>query len=776
MPEERATVVRTALGDDAFTFVHFAGRDEINRCFDFTVKLISTKLDIDPLEMLGKPISIEAESGDPKRWFTGLVASFGLRRIEDRMAHYEAIVRPWFWFLHHTTDCRIYQNMSVVEIVEDVFSRHADATFEKRLQGSYPAREYCVQYDETDLDFVQRLLEHEGISYFFEYADGAHTMVLADAMSKMRPAPGYETVEYHFEDRAMRRDREYMTRWLPSSSVRPGGYAHTDYDFTKPGADLMAQSQEAFAHALAEGEHYRHPGAHLDVARGDGLAAIRREELQAPHRRVSAGGTVRGLFSGCTFKLEGFPREDQNDEYLVVRADYRFGDPGFVSGAEAEGGEFHVALEVAPTSIPFRPPRSTRRPVMRGPQTATVVGPSGEEIFTDEYARVKVQFHWDRLGKRDQNSSCFLRVSQTWAGAGWGFIQIPRIGQEVIVDFLDGDPDRPIVTGRVYNAKEMPPYGLPGNATQSGLKTNSSPGGGGWNELRFEDKAGSEEVYFQAEKDHNLLIKNDRSKLVQHDQKDRIDNNAKHSVGVNLDEDVGNNKTTSVGVDRTVTIGNNDTESVGVNRSLTVGSNETISIGSNSTETIGVNHSQTVGAIQTISVGAARVDTVGAAETRSVGAVQTNTIGLSRTVTVGASQTHSIGAKDSWTIGAAQEVSIGASQTVKIGSDAGLTIGGARTTKIAKDDATEIGGALAVKVGKAASFDVKEDVHVKAGQSVVIEATDSILIKCGSAAIALKKDGTISIEGKDITIKGSGGINVKASSKVVVKGSAIDNN
>ena len=236
---------------------------------------------------------------------------------------------------------------------------------------------------------------------------------------------------------------------------------------------------------------------------------------------------------------------------------------------------------------------------MRGPQTATVVGPSGEEIFTDEYARVKVQFHWDRKGKKDQNSSCFVRVSQTWAGSGWGFIQIPRIGQEVIVDFIEGDPDLPIITGRVYNASQMPPYGLPGSATQSGWKSDSSLGGGGYNELMFEDKAGSELVNFQAQKDHNLLVKNDRTKLVQHDQSDRIDHDAKHSVGHNLDEDVGNNKTVKVGVDQTTNIGNNDTETVGVNRSLTVGSNETISIGSNSTETIGIAHTQTVASVQT---------------------------------------------------------------------------------------------------------------------------------------------------------------------------------
>ncbi|MBN9077545.1 MAG: type IV secretion protein Rhs [Rhizobiales bacterium 65-79] len=768
MSNDRAAVIVTPIGSEELTFAHMTGRDEISRCFAYTVGFVSRNAEIDPLSMLGGPVSIEGESGDPKRWFSGIVSEFRLTRIEDRITHYEAVVRPWLWLLSNTTDCRIFQQMSVVEIVEKVFSKYGSAKFEKRLQGSYPPREYCVQYDETDLDFVQRLLEHEGIMYFFEHGDGEHTLVLADAMSKLKPAPGYETVHYHFEGQAARRDTEYITEWIPSSSVRPGAYAHTDFDFKKPGADLMAKSQQAFGHKEASGENYRQPGAHLDVGRGDKIAAIRREELQAPHRRVTAAGTVRGLFPGCTFKLEGFPRDDQNREYLVVGAQYALYDPEYRSGAEAEEETFQIVLELAPTNVPFRPPRITPRPVMRGPQTATVVGPSGEEIFTDEYARVKVQFHWDRLGKKDQNSSCFVRVSQTWAGSSWGFIQIPRIGQEVIVDFVEGDPDRPLITGRVYNGAQMPPYGLPANATQSGVKSNSSKGGGGWNEFRFEDKAGSEQVYFQAQKDHDLLIKHDRTKHVQHDQSDRIDHDAKHSVGHNLDEDVGNDKTVKVGVDQTTNIGSNDTETVGSNRSLTVGSNETIGIGANSTETIGANHSQTVAIVQTISVGAARVDTVGASETRSVGASQSNTIGATRSVTVGADQSHAIGASDSWTIAADQGVAIGGGQSTEIGKG--------RSAKIAADDATEVGGSRGLKIAKGSEVEVGEDGLIKIGKTLAIEAGDAITITCGSAGIALKKDGTITISGKDITINGSGKINVKASGDITMKGSEIKQN
>ncbi|MGL4238477.1 type VI secretion system Vgr family protein [Tabrizicola sp.] len=767
MADGRDITVSTALGDKLL-FAQMEGFDEISQCYRYETGLISKDINLKAEDILGTPVTITVRAGEAKRYFHGIVAEFAFHEYREDYAHYRAVLRPWLWFLTNRSDNRIFQKKSVVEIIEEVFKPHANVKVEKRLKKSYPPREYCVQYRETDLDFVQRLMEHEGIFYHFDHADGEHTLVLSDANSSVKDAEGFGTIKFRGEAGNVIGQDDVITSLLPRSSVRSGTYVHTDYDFKKPPTDLMTKSDDPKPHELAAGEQYHYPGDYIEIGQGEPLAAIRLQEAQAPHVRVDATGNVRGLWSGVSFQLEEFERAADNQKYLVLRSDYEMWDDQYRAGMQREGEGFGVRLKLQPLSLTFRPERRTPKPLMSGPQTAVVVGPSGEEIFTDEYARVKVQFHWDRLGGKDENSSCFVRVSSVWAGSGWGFIQIPRIGQEVIVDFLEGNPDMPIITGRVYNASQMPPYGLPANATQSGWKSNSSPGGGGWNELRFEDKAGSEEVYFQAQKDHNELIKNNESRTVGNDFAEDVGHDAKQDIGNNRTETVGNDKSVKVGHDRTVGIGNNDTETVGVDRSLTVGSNETISVGSNSTETIGLNHTQTVAVAQTITVGAARVDSVGATETRSVGAAQTNTIGATRAVTVGASQSHSIGSDDSWTIGSNRGVTVAGNETMSVGGNQSETVSGDVALKIAKGRATDITNAEMVNVGK--------DMGVKVGKKFVLDVTDEITLKCGDAQVTMKKDGTITIKGKDISLTASGKINAKADGNITMKGAKINQN
>ena len=768
MPSTREFTVTTPLGPETLLFAHLTGRDEVSRCFDYHLALASRDIDIAAEDLLGKPVTVAVGRDEVVRYLNGLVERFAFTGIRDGFAQYRARLRPALWFLSKTRDNRIFQDMSVVDIIDEVFSAYPDLRFEKRLDGSFEPREYCVQYGESDLDFVERLMEHEGIFYFFEHGDGGHTLVLCNANSKLKPAPGFEEVRFQPDVTVSFKDGEFITEWERTAAVVTGTYTQTDYDFVRPAADLMSQKSQPVGHSQDSGQVYHFPGTYTELARGDALSAIRADELQAPRQRIVARGTARGLLSGATFTLTGFPREIENDEYAILVAEYSMWDDQYVASSGRTGEGYEVTLLLAPATITYRPERRAPKPVMKGPQTAEVVGPGGEEIYTDEYARVKVHFHWDRLGAKNESASCWVRVSATWAGAGWGFIQIPRIGQEVIVDFLEGDPDQPIITGRVYNAAQMPPYGLPGSATQSGWTSNSSPGGGGFNALRFEDKAGSEEVYFQAQRDHNELVKNDESRTIGHDWFEDVGNDATQSVGHDRTESVGNDKSTSVGNNRTVSIGVDDTESVGSNRSLSVGSNETIAIGANSDETIGANHSQSVSIAQNLSVGAARTRTVGAAEAVTVGAAQMINVGAVRNVNVGAAQIHGIASSDSWTVGG--------SQTIAVSGDRSLTVGGGQTISVTGDESVGIDGAHAVKVGKAQFTDVAEDAGWKSGKDILIEAADSITLKCGSAAVAMKKDGTITVEGKDITVKGSGKINIEASSDVTIKGSKINQN
>ncbi|RCW89002.1 type VI secretion system Vgr family protein [Paracoccus lutimaris] len=780
MPTDRFAKLTTPLpGDEmlastpmtdftGLAFQRMRGDDGISRCFEYEISAISGTPDVKADALLGAEVGLcvvtDREKPDCKRYFHGIVDRFHFAGTDEE-GHwlYRLVVRPRMWLLSKTTDNRIFQEKSVKDIVSEVLDQHGCSDYEWDLRGTPAPRSYCVQYGESDLDFVQRLLEHEGIFYFFRFTDGKHTLVLCDDLELLQAADGGEKLAFREKAADRYGGGGVISRFSRVDGIVPGSHSLTDYDFEKPSADLLTKTDNPGDHAGADGARYSYPGRYVEHGRGGDLADIRNQEDQVHAHVITALSTASAPAAGNIFDLIEFPRQQENITYVIERAAYDIRGEGYRSpraekGAaqrpgqslhegftrEAESAGFAALYTLLPRSITYRPPRVTPRPSMKGPQTAVVVGPAGEEIYTDKYSRVKVQFHWDRLGRSNEHSTCFVRVSSAWAGSGWGFIHVPRIGQEVIVDFLEGDPDQPIITGRVYNAEQMPPYELPGNATQSGWKSNSSPGGGGWNELRFEDKKGSEEVYFQAEKDHNELVKNNESRQIGNDWFEDVGHDATQSIGHDRTESVGNNKSTSVSVDRTVNIGDNDTETVGKDRSLTVGINETISVGSNSTETIGANHSQTVGANQTISVGLARTDTVGAAETRTIGAAQALTVGAGRAVSVGAAQVHAIGSDDSWSIGGNQS--------------------------------TEIDGDQSLQVGKSKTETIGENISSDAGKNIVIKAGDSITLTCGKAKLQLKKDGTIVIEGKDLSIKGSGKIGINASSDVTIKGSTISQN
>ncbi|HEX5079028.1 MAG TPA: type VI secretion system tip protein TssI/VgrG [Geminicoccaceae bacterium] len=509
MAATREVIVDTKIAE-AFTFRHMRGREAVSELFDYHVELLSESDTVKLEDLLGTPLLLSMELSGATRHFHGHVVHFAYAGTDGSYACYHARVRPWLWFLSTTTDCRIFQNLSVPKIIEQIFAKYPVASYTLDLSESHPDRDYCVQYNESDLNFVLRLMEDEGIFYFFE-----HKMILTDNKEAYLQRDGYKDVPFYPREDKARRERDHLYEWRSALDVRPGRFSQTSFDFERPYADLATRRSAPLPHSRSDGEVYCYPACYVAIDHGDVLARLRLEEHQASHKRMRGAGTVAGLGSGQTFGLTNYPRKDQNEKYLVLAVEHEIWADAYRSSSS--GGEeepYLCTIEVQPSAVPFRPPLLTPKPVMPGPESAIVTGPSGEEIWTDKYGRVKVQFPWDRLGKFDENSSCWIRVSQAWAGTGFGGIHIPRIGQEVIVEFLQGDPDRPIITGRVYDGANMPPYELPAKATQSGLKSNSSKGGAGFNEFRFEDKKGSEDIYLHAQKTWTIDVQDAETETV----------------------------------------------------------------------------------------------------------------------------------------------------------------------------------------------------------------------------------------------------------------------
>ncbi len=740
--DDRTFELQTPLGKDVLLLKSMHGIEAMSQPFQWKLDLLSEKSDIDPDDILGQKVSISMALPDgTKRFFNGFVSEFSLGGWLQNYNEYRAIVRPWFWLLTRTADCKIFQEMTVPQIYEEVVKQYGFTDYQLKLSGTYQPWEYCVQYRETDFNFLSRLLEQEGIYYFFVHEDGKHTMVLADDPSQHNTLSGYETVPYYAPGGPdTQRERDHLEAWSWTKSVQTGSFATTDFDFEKPRKSLAGTSTVSRSYGYADYEIFDYPAelSKLDANQSELTAKVRIQELQTAYLIARGHGNAAGLGTGIKFTLDKYPRKDLNIEYLITQGAYTLTVDSYESGGQPQGEEFAVAIEAIDAQTPFRPERRTPKPVVQGAQTAIVVGKAGEEIFTDKYGRVKVQFHWDRYGKQDEKSSCWIRVAQVWAGKAWGAIHIPRIGQEVIVSFLEGDPDQPIITGRVYNGDSMPPYGLPGNATQSGIKSRSSKGGGeaNFNEIRFEDKKGSEMLTIHAEKDQEVTVEHDETVSIGHD------------------------RTETVGHDETITVKNNRTEKVGVDEKITIGANRTESVGVNETINIGGNRSITVSGSESATVAMQRTHNVGINETINVGAAQEINVGAAQTITVGAAQATTVGADQSTDVANNRSISVGGDQKVKVDGNGAM--------KIAGDESREVGGARTTAIGADDSLTVSANLNISAG--------DSILLGTGDATISMKKDGTITIKGKDIIIEGSGKISVKADGDIVMKGSKITQN
>jgi type VI secretion system secreted protein VgrG len=766
----RPLKVTTALGPDAVLLTGLRGTESISRLYEFELDLMSPRdKPADFSKVLGQPALVELElPGKKKRHFHGFINRFSQGRRDAEFLYYRATLVPQFWFLTKRVQSRIFQQITVPDILKKVLTG-LKVTWE--IKGTFHPRDYCVQYRESDFAFASRVMEEEGIYYFFKHTDGGHEMVVANTPQSHPDLPIDNKLIFE-ETLGGNRPEARVIEWERAQEVRSAKVTLWDHTFELPHKHLETEKKIQDSVAAGKVTHkvslngtdklelYDYPGGYAGrfdgVAPGGGDRAgdlqkifednartagirIQQEALEA----VTAHGaaTTGQMTAGHKFGLTRHYDADDNYVLTEIQHSARLG-ANYRSG-EGEELVYENRFAVIPLAVPYRPPLITPRPTVHGSQTAVVTGPGGEEIFPDKYGRVKVQFHWDREGKNDDTSSCWVRVTTMWAGKQWGMIHIPRIGQEVVVDFLEGDPDQPIIVGSVYNADQMPPWGLPGNKTQSGIQTRSSPGGGGGNhnQIRFEDKKGAEQLHIHAEKNQDIEVENDETHWVGHDRKKTIDHD----------------ETTLVKHDRTETVNNNETITIDGKRAETVHKTETIVIDGDRTETV---HSN-----EKITIDKNRTESVGQDESITISGNRTENVSKEEKITIGGGRTESV-AKD-------EKISIGGGRTESVAKDEGITISGGRTVSVAKDEGLSVTGGQTESVGKDRAISVTGADSLNVGKTLAITAADSITLTTGSASITMKKDGTIVIKGKDITVEGSGQITGKASKNMTLKGQKI---
>lgn len=509
----RPVLISTPIEEGKLVFWKMTADEGLSKLFHYRLELLSEDSDIDFNQLLGEPLRVRLQNDNGEvRYFSGLISEMSYSGPLNNFEHYQVTLKPWLWFLTRTSDCRIFQNKTVPDIIKQVFRDNNFSDFEERLSETYQSLEYCVQYNETDYEFVSRLMESAGIYYYFRHEDTGHKLILADSVDAHKNE-SQGSIKYYPPENEERREEEHIFSWHSRASVQSGTYAVQDTDYHNPPAITSDKKSDSESHSLSDKERYEFHDYNSNPDDTQRYARIRLEELKAASVLVSGEGNAIKLGSGRLFTLANYPRKDQNIEYLITGAHFRLSLDDYTSShPQTDNKEAKLVYQCQFDAISreraFRPARLTPKPVIYGAQTAVVIGSDSEEINTDQHGRIQVRFFWSR----DSNSnSCWVRVGQSLAGNKWGSLHIPRIGQEVIVHFINGDPDRPIVTGAVYNTEMPPPYSMPANKTQSGIKTRSSLEGtaDNFNELRFEDKKGSEEVYFHAEKTFTRIVEND---------------------------------------------------------------------------------------------------------------------------------------------------------------------------------------------------------------------------------------------------------------------------
>ena len=663
--EGRLISLTTPLGADKLLLAGFSGHEAISRLFSFHLDLLSEALDpathqpAPPIafsDIIGKNVTISIkQSNDQPRYFNGLVSHFAQSGADSLFTHYQMEVVPWTWMLTRYADCKIFHNKAVGDIIKQVFSDRGFTDFKLSLSGSYTPLEYTVQYRETDFNFISRLMEQNGIFYFFQHEEGKHTIVIADTSSAHEPCPGQPSAGLNLVSGGLDAD-DVINSWNIEQELKSGKYTLTDYNFKTSSTSLLASEPTIDSiGGNADFELFDYPGEYAARSDGTAFAKLRMQEVESGHLLAHGSSVCRAFTSGYKFDLEDHYQDSMNTSYVLTEIQHIASAAGGYSSSGSAGSSgsdtYSNQFTCIPATVPFRPARLTPKPFVQGPQTAKVVGRSadqdasddqgaggdGEEIWVDKWGRVLVLFPWDRKGA----TSCWMRVSQDWAGQGWGMINIPRVGQEVIVSFLEGDPDRPLVTGRVYNDIQTVPYPLPANGTRTTFKTSSSTGGGTahYNELRFEDKTGSEQIFVRGEKDYDTTILHDSRESIGNNRSLIVTQDQMESVGGDLHTQVTGGVFATVGKDVNNNITGNFVESVGgdSNSNITgnlnqkIGQTLSIQVGQNLYETSGSNYAHQAGQMIHLNGGTMVVIEAGTELTLKVGGnfVVINAMGVS---------------------------------------------------------------------------------------------------------------------------------------------------
>ncbi len=707
----RSITIQTPLGDNVLGLRSIVVKEQISRPFEIEAQFSSLDPDIVFDDIVGHPVvvSLNVAAGPPRLWHA-IVSRFVFVGQVEQYFHYQATLVPWLWALTRTADCRIFQEKTIPDIVQDVLRERGLNDFELRLTGSYPTWEYCAEYRETEFNFVCRLLEQEGIAYYFKHDDEKCSLILADDKSAYDLSSEFPELYYRPEGGDERLE-DTVTSWKIERLVQPTKYILNDFNFNVPNQSLIGVAQISRGHALNDGNVFDYPGSYSVFAEGERLAQIRLEELQAGLDTVRAQTSCAAVSAGMLVSLNDHPRADQNREYLITSVRL-FHDAGEFSSTQSVTPKARCEFTAIPSEQSFRPPRTTPKPIVQGPQTAIVVGPSGSEIYTDAQGRVKVHFHWDRYSNRDEKSSCWIRVSQSNAGKGWGSMITPRIDQEVIVEFLEGDPDRPIITGRVYNGDQRPPYGG-GQGVTSGLKSQTHKGSGS-NEMSMDDTAGKEKLTLNGQYDMNTTV--------------------------------GNNQTNNVGVDQT--------EEVGSNRKVDIGANDTLAVTGNRDVSITGNHKTTVSGKEDESIGGASTVSVGGASSLSVKGKRTETIAGAHTIM---NPKMMITAASSYTVAAGSKLTETSPKVnLLAGSKFLANSGGKMDIKASAKMTQQSGAAMNVKSGAALKMQSAAAMNLKAGAALKASASGAMNMKSGGAmtqkASVIKLNSPTKVKGTTLTV------------------------